>query len=142
MLASRATNRLWNLLSTQAPDCLFVGQVCGVSTDDHTSYFVPDVIVVHNKALDRDGDSFQPSEVLLVVEVLSPSNSGVDVVLKRRYYAAAGIPSYWIVDGKTRTLTMLRLDSDSYQEEAVVRPGTMSQTDSPFAITLDPADFL
>ncbi len=37
-------------------------------------------------------------------------------VLKRHYYAAGGIPHYWIADPKKRTLTVMALDGDSYIE--------------------------
>lgn len=34
----------------------------------------------------------------LAVEVLSPSSGGVDRLRKRRFYAARGVPEYWVVD--------------------------------------------
>jgi Uma2 family endonuclease len=80
--------------------------------------------------------------MLLVVEVLSPSNSGHDLVTKRHYYAAAGIPRYWIVDPSACRLTVLELDGDTYREGAVVGPGTTWTSDQPFPLTLDPTDFL
>jgi Uma2 family endonuclease len=41
-------------------------------------------------------------ELLLVAEVLSPSNAEQDRFLKRRRYQEAGVPLYWIVDGEAR----------------------------------------
>ena len=38
------------------------------------------------------------NELLLVVEVLSPSTARYDRQLKRRRYQRAGVPEYWIVD--------------------------------------------
>jgi Uma2 family endonuclease len=76
------------------------------------------------------------------VEVLSPSNRGTDLVTKRHYYAAAGIAQYWLVDHTARTLTVLELDGDTYRETALVEPGTTWKTDQPFALMIDPADFL
>ena len=45
----------------------------------------------------------------LIVEILSDSTSDRDRTLKLQRYAAAGVPEYWIVDGKSRTITRFRL---------------------------------
>jgi len=50
----------------------------------------------------------------LVVEVLSPSNRGHDILLKRSLYARAGVREYWIVDPEARTLEILALDRDAF----------------------------
>ncbi len=42
------------------------------------------------------------AELLLVVEVLSPSTARQDRFTKRRCYQEAGVPLYWIVDGASR----------------------------------------
>ena len=34
----------------------------------------------------------------LVIEVVSPDDPDLDLVVKRQEYAQAGIPEYWIVD--------------------------------------------
>jgi Uma2 family endonuclease len=75
--------------------------------------------------------------------VLSPSNRGRDLLLKRHDYAAAGIPAHWIVDTKARSMTVLTLDpaTTSYHEQMVVAAGRRWQAEHPFPITLDPADF-
>lgn len=52
----------------------------------------------------------------LVMEVVSPDDPERDLVTKRREYAQAGIPEYWIVDPQTETITVLRLDNDAYME--------------------------
>jgi Uma2 family endonuclease len=41
-------------------------------------------------------------DLLLVAEVLSPSNPRYDRFIKRRRYQEAGVPLYWIVDGDER----------------------------------------
>jgi Uma2 family endonuclease len=41
-------------------------------------------------------------DLLLVVEVLSPSSPRQDRFIKRRRYQEAGVPLYWIVDGDER----------------------------------------
>jgi Uma2 family endonuclease len=141
----RATTDLDRLLDRQAPDHLYVTTATpGVSIWGGASYLVPDLVVVRRSALDRSGGMFLPPDVLLVVEVLSPSNARNDLVLKRHEYAAAGIPQYWVVDREARTLTVLRLDDSGkqYVETSVVRAGTPWKTDDPFPLSLDPAEFL
>jgi Uma2 family endonuclease len=140
-----ATDDLADLLKRQAPATLRVSGVgFGISIRGGGSYLVPDIVVVRRSALDRPRPTLLPPDVLLAVEVLSPSNPGNDLVLKRHEYAIAGIPQYWIVDQQARTLTVLRLDDTGqhYVESAVVRAGSPWKTDDPFPLTLDPAEFV
>jgi Uma2 family endonuclease len=61
----------------------------------------PDLIVVPRDArlrVRKEGGVIRASEVLVVVEVLSPGSKRTDHVQKRAEYADAGIPNYWIVD--------------------------------------------
>ena len=61
----------------------------------------PDVIVVERTARQRvrvDGGLIRASEVLVVIEIVSPGSRRTDNVVKRAEYADAGIPRYWIVD--------------------------------------------
>ncbi|GAA5110380.1 Uma2 family endonuclease [Pseudonocardia adelaidensis] len=61
----------------------------------------PDLVVVREEAVQRvrhDGGVLRASDVLLVVEVVSPGSTRTDYVHKRGEYADAGIPHYWIVD--------------------------------------------
>jgi len=83
-----------------------------------------------------------PRDVLLVVEVLSPSNAGTDLITKRHYYAEAGVPQYWIVDQDGKTLTVLRLDETGhrYREDAVVHTDETFSTEQPFPVSFDPAE--
>lgn len=54
----------------------------------------------------------------LVVEVVSHRGGGVrrDYVRKRRAYARAGIPEYWIVDAERQVIVVLTLDGTTYRE--------------------------
>ncbi|MDX8036523.1 Uma2 family endonuclease [Lentzea sp. BCCO 10_0856] len=61
----------------------------------------PDVLVVQRSAGERQeavGGLIKASEVVLAVEVLSPSSRHTDYCAKRDEYAWAGIPYYWIID--------------------------------------------
>ena len=50
----------------------------------------------------------------LVIEVVSSDDRRRDVVVKRREYAKAGIPEYWIVDPEEQRVTVLRIDGETY----------------------------
>ncbi len=52
------------------------------------------------------------SELLLVVEVSSPSTARYDRYLKRRRYQRAGVPEYWIVDLDARVIERWRPDHE------------------------------
>ena len=65
----------------------------------------PDVFVVPRTAaggLPREWQEI--SGLLLAVEVLSPSTAHHDRVVKRRFFARAGVPEYWIVDADARMI--------------------------------------
>ncbi len=59
----------------------------------------------------------------LVVEIVSPDDPNRDLVEKRRDYAEANIPEYWIVDPQTETIVVLRLQDGAYVEHGVFRRG-------------------
>jgi Uma2 family endonuclease len=50
----------------------------------------------------------------LLVEVLSPSNRGHDLLTKRALHARAGVREYWLVDPEARTIEILTLDRDAF----------------------------
>lgn len=73
----------------------------------------PDVLVV------RGADATGPRLTgvpRLVVEVLSDSTRGHDLVIKRERYAEAGVPSYWVVEPVSAELAVLELGADGYEE--------------------------
>ena len=102
--------------------------------------FVPDLFVARESALDNGGAALDPADVLLVVEVISSSNAGRDLVLKRHEYAAAGIPFYWLVEPRKQTLTVLANGAGGYREQAVLAAGEVYRTEQPFPLALPLAD--
>lgn len=61
----------------------------------------PDLIVADLDGIKRAEESGQlisAKDVLIVVEIVSPSSRRMDNVIKHGEYADAGIPHYWIVD--------------------------------------------
>lgn len=72
----------------------------------------PDVVYVRLDRLPKgaipDGDVFVPPD--LVVEVLSPNNSGEEVDEKLAEYLGAGVPLVWIVSPARQTIRVFRQD--------------------------------
>ena len=63
----------------------------------------------------------------LLVEILSPSNSSADTDVKRRAYARAGVPEYWIVRPARRDVLVYSQPDgglEDYAQSVRVDPGT------------------
>jgi Uma2 family endonuclease len=128
------------IFSSQGPRTYMASMDAGVKVRDGTTYFVPDAMLAFRSAYkNRETDYLGPADVLIVIEVLSRSNRGHDLVTKRHYYAVAGIPQYWIADPADQTLTVLALEDKAYVERVVLKPGDVWRTDDPFAMTIDVA---
>ena len=82
----------------------------------------PDIVFVRPERGEYAG---QPEGADLVMEVVSPGeeNRRRDLDTKRREYARAGIPEYWIVDPEGRRVTVLVLEGAAYREHGVFSPG-------------------
>jgi Uma2 family endonuclease len=68
--------------------------------------------------------------LLLAIEIVSPGSETMDEVTKRREYALAGIPRYWVVDrDEAQTVTLYRLSVDgAYIERAKMPLAWLLQT--------------
>ena len=100
----------------------------------------PDLIVVPLEARKRvrtEGGVIRASEVLVVMEVLSPGSRRTDHVHKRGEYADAGIPHYWIID-TTEPVSLLacHLAGEFGYADAGSVTGTFSATE-PFPVEID-----
>jgi Uma2 family endonuclease len=100
----------------------------------------PDLIVVPRDArlrVRREGGVIHASEVLVLVEVLSPGTKRTDNVLKRSEYADAGIPHYWIVDIEPPvSLLACHLAGEFGYADGGAVTGTFS-TSAPFPAEID-----
>ena len=136
----RVSEALAKPLRAAAPSTIEVWtSPIGVSNTSGSTYVIPDITVMRSEATKSHGRELDPGDVLLVVEVLSPSNRGQDLVLKRPAYAAMGIPDYWIVDPMARVITVLRIEPGGadYSVVAEVAPGTSYRTDRPLDLVVD-----
>lgn len=73
----------------------------------------PDILFMRTENDDRRSDKFWQGADL-VMEIVSPNDPERDKVTKRREYAQAGIPEYWIVDPTEASITVLTLRGQEY----------------------------
>jgi len=98
----------------------------------------PDILMLRDSADPRYQDAFWLGADL-VVEVVSPDRPERDTEEKRRDYAEAGIPEYWIVNPLDETITVLVLAGDAYSELGVFQRGARaaSQLLAGFSVSVD-----
>jgi Uma2 family endonuclease len=87
----------------------------------------PDLVVMLAEHRDREHEEYFDGADL-VIEVVSDDDPDRDLVTKRREYAQAGIPEYWIVEPQIETITVLRLDRDQYVEHGRFERGSVAMS--------------
>lgn len=91
----RIVLRLATILAAACPpgmEC-FIGldvRLC----DDPLHVRIPDLVVVRGEVQ----SVLRPNQVVLAIEIVSPSTVTVDRIHKRQEYLQAGIEDYWLVD--------------------------------------------
>lgn len=98
----------------------------------------PDIVVVR-RGLTTSALTEPP---LLAIEILSPSSFERDTVTKRREYAQAGLPHYWIIDPDTPQVAIYRLQSAALDMASHATGETPIQVAEPFTMTFKPSDLL
>lgn len=83
----------------------------------------PDLLLLLNATDPRNGERYWTGADL-VLEIVSPDNPERDLCEKRREYAEAGIREYWIVNPLDRSVTVLTLAGDTYQQHGRFTIGT------------------
>jgi len=73
----------------------------------------PDIIVVLPDSEARPSKRGLEGRPDLVVEVISPSHRGHDLLTKRSLYAQAGVREYWLIDPDARRIDLLALERDA-----------------------------
>lgn len=138
-LAVRLTILLSHALDRQQPEWCLITQpfVLETETETTTHHCEPDLGI-----FDQPLETFVSDEDLLpviVVEIVSPGNPENDYVRKVNAYADIGIPEYWIVDSRHRTITFLALTTAGHRphyakiESSQLLPETELALDEIFA---------
>jgi len=102
----------------------------------------PDIIFMMKENDHRRGEDFwQGADLVMEVVSGDPKDRERDLKKKRREYARAGIPEYWIVDPAEEQITVLRLSGKRYVTHGEFRRGSVAT--SPllpgFAVDVDGA---
>ena len=127
-------------LRTARPTGLKIRREMVVVLSDQTA-LEPDVLVLReDRVSGPDQVTFRPADLVLAIEVVSPSSQERDRDTKPHKYAGAGIPHYWRIeresDGRFVAYTF-----DLDRELSRYRPtGTFINrliTDLPFAVDID-----
>jgi Uma2 family endonuclease len=100
----------------------------------------PDVLFMRREhAARRHGSYWRGAD--LVMEVISPNDLRRDKETKRREYAQAGIPEYWLADSAEKTVTVFILpeNADCYAVHGVWSAGERVESASlpGFAVAVD-----
>ncbi|MFD9862461.1 Uma2 family endonuclease [Streptomyces alboflavus] len=99
--------RIRNQLNEQLPDT-HPGYICENGPEvEHPSIGRmrrPDALVIPESVLDEEGLAVDATQVLAVIEIVSPSNPENDYVEKLSEYPAMGIEHYLIVDPRKGTI--------------------------------------
>jgi Uma2 family endonuclease len=119
------SRRLTRLLEDHLPEGLMVLPEIEVTTNASFPPSVrdPDIVVIRDRAFEQRLARVPASDVVLVIEIVSPGSRGTDHVMKPHEYAKAGIANYWIVDPDAPThdrFLAYLLDGERYRRVSVL----------------------
>ena len=129
-----------NLLDGFAdPPAEVYSELVVVISQESGRILIPDLSIFLRKPGDESDISATGRITDIVIEILS-SDRNRDLVRKRRVYAEAGIPEYWICDPRHDTVTPLELRDGEYVERAVLGVGDTLTTPLLPALAIPLAD--
>ncbi|HKZ87130.1 MAG TPA: Uma2 family endonuclease [Anaerolineae bacterium] len=88
----------------------------------------PDILFIRKERRDLIGEDTIEGAPDLVVEVLSPSNWPYDRGETFEAYRKGGVPEYWIVDYRARTIEVLVLEGTTYVLIGKFGPGQAARS--------------
>ncbi|GAA1005629.1 Uma2 family endonuclease [Acrocarpospora pleiomorpha] len=102
-------------------------------------YYIPDLVVVSKAAMRSTELMFEAKDILLAVEIVSPSTQMRDRQIKKAVYAAAGIPLYWRIELlESPSLFIYQLGDEEYDLAEEVKAGDTARLSVPFPVEFDP----
>jgi Uma2 family endonuclease len=128
-----------SLLDSHTPAGLVVLQAPFDVRLDAETTVQPDVLVARR---DDVTDRNLPVPPLLAIEVLSRATRHLDLGTKKQLYADSGCQHYWVIDPHALQLTAWELRNGEYAEVADIAGAESWTAESPFAVTITPADLL
>jgi Uma2 family endonuclease len=135
-------SRLHTQLSQLLPGDLVVTNTVTLDMTATSERYMPDLLVMHEKALRTEQWLLDPAEAEIVAEIVSPSNASHDRVVKVRGYAASGVPIYLLVDPLEQAVTLFFEPSgDCYQQMHRVPFGATISLPEPYVGKIDTSVF-
>lgn len=136
----RMVRNLLNALADAAPHDVEVLEGINVRVGEGGRIMIPDIAVLSPAGL--DATIYDAKQLVLVVEVTSPSNAWADRLVKPEAYARAGIPHYLRVDldrgpEQLAAVQYSLTPGSAYAETARADTAGLLVLDRPFAATLD-----
>lgn len=126
-------SRLWMWLQSHTPPQYQAVQAVGVAVSVNRTY-EPDVLL-HSAEAEVGRHYLVPTDVVLVVEVVSPGTRARDRFAKPAEYAAAGIEHYWRIEqDPMHVYAYRRTTAGTY--ELVADSAELIELDAPFPIKL------
>jgi Uma2 family endonuclease len=101
---------------------------------------IPDLVVARD--VDPGGSVMAAANVLMVCEIMSPSNAATDRVLKMHFYAEARIEWYLLIDPDEPTMQLFHYEDGGYRQHAAAAPGLPMTFPTPISVTVDPASLV
>ncbi len=104
----------------------------------------PDALVLRSP-VDLTHHYYTPDQVVIAVEIVSPTTRRRDRMEKPLLYARAGIPHYWRVDldeQEAPTLVLCKLAGAAYRMVETVPAGESVLIEVPFRVELRPAELV
>jgi len=104
--------------------------------DSDDTVVQPDLVVICDpKKIGEEGCRGAPD---LVVEILSPSNTAIEMERKLLLYKKAGVREYWIVDPKDKHISIYRLQDGEYSyrichTQDTAKPGVVPGLEIPLS---------
>jgi Uma2 family endonuclease len=90
----------------------------------------PDVLLIRKEHADRVLETLIDGAPDWVAEVISPGTRKTDEVQKLADYARAGIPEYWLLDAKKRTIRVFKLEGKNYRLIETYHSGQIANSES------------
>jgi Uma2 family endonuclease len=89
----------------------------------------PDLVVVCDpEKLAKEGCRGAPN---LVIEILSPSNSAIEMNRKLNIYSKAGVPEVWIIDPEEKQVDVYHLAGNRYVRNTLLMGDTLKSSKFP-----------
>jgi Uma2 family endonuclease len=138
----RVITRLVHILQGAAPPVLECLTTVNVRFSNE-NFYIPDIVVVPEEVSEGVDLMYSPRDLLLAIEVVSPSSKAVDRAVKVEAYAEAGVPFYWRVEPmEGPTIYVYELDGNSYAGPVAYKAGGIFSMTTPFQVSFDPGELV